>query len=173
MLLLETSPTSLNYLHSVQNPHYSKMQFSKLHLVLLLVPSTLAQYGGGSDSTTTTSAAPAAESSSEAAPPPNVKVIDVGEDGLSFSPNTTSAAVGDTLEFHFYAPAHSVSQSSFDSPCVPLSNGTGFWSGGITTASGENPTVWSVLVNDTNPIWFYCAVPTHCESGMAGVVNPP
>jgi plastocyanin len=102
-----------------------------------------------------------------------VKVIDVGENGLSYSPNSTTAAVGDILEFHFFPPGHSVSQSSFDSPCVPLNNGTGFWSGVLQTTSGENQNVFSVVVNDTNPIWFYCAVPQHCQAGMAGVINPP
>ncbi|TVY43402.1 Extracellular serine-rich protein [Lachnellula occidentalis] len=121
------------------------MQFSKLHLVLSLLPAALA----------------------------DVKVIAVGENGLTFSPNSTTAAVGDTLEFHFYPKAHSVAQSSFASPCVPLSNGTGFWSGGFATASGENKDVFSVLVNDTKPIWYYCAAPEHCQNGMGGVINPP
>ncbi|TVY49981.1 putative GPI-anchored cupredoxin [Lachnellula cervina] len=137
------------------------MQFSKLHLVLSLLPSALA---GGSSTTSATSAA---------ASPSNVKVIDVGEDGLTFSPNSTTAAVGDTIEFHFYPEKHSVAQSSFDSPCVPLNNGTGFWSGGFSTDSGENKEVFSVLINDTKPIWYYCAAPKHCQNGMAGVINPP
>jgi uncharacterized cupredoxin-like copper-binding protein len=33
--------------------------------------------------------------------------------------------------------------------------------------------VFTVTVNDTNPIWFYCGVPTHCQAGMVGVINPP
>jgi hypothetical protein len=28
-------------------------------------------------------------------------------------------------------------------------------------------------VTSTDPIWFYCSTPSHCQSGMAGVVNPP
>lgn len=28
-------------------------------------------------------------------------------------------------------------------------------------------------VNDTNPTFFYCGTPTHCEKGMFGVINPP
>ena len=164
------SRLAINYTHS--NLTKINMQFSKLHLVLSLLPSTLAQYGGGSGSSSTSVASASAPTTSSFTPS-NVKIIDVGENGLTFSPNTTTADIGDTIEFHFYPPQHSVAQSSFDSPCVPLNNGTGFWSGGFSTDSGENNNVFSVLINDTNPIWFYCAAPTHCQNGMAGVINPP
>jgi hypothetical protein len=38
----------------------------------------------------------------------------------------------------------------------------------------SQPTVFSVTVNDTKPIFFYCSqtVATHCQAGMVGVVNP-
>lgn len=42
--------------------------------------------------------------------------IDVGKNGLVFSPNSTNAAIGDVLEFHFYARNHSVVQGRFDQP---------------------------------------------------------
>jgi hypothetical protein len=29
------------------------------------------------------------------------------------------------------------------------------------------------MVNDTNPTFFYCGTPTHCEKGMFGIINPP
>ncbi|TVY84923.1 putative GPI-anchored cupredoxin [Lachnellula suecica] len=147
------------------------MQFSTFQLLLSLLPFTLAQnYGGGGGSSSTTSAAAAPSPSI----PSNVHIISVGKDGLSFSPNTTTAAVGEAIQFEFYPPAHSVAQSAFASPCTPLGNGTGFFSGGImTTGDAENINVFTITVNDTNPIWFYCAVPGHCEAGMAGVINPP
>lgn len=28
-------------------------------------------------------------------------------------------------------------------------------------------------VNSTDPIWYYCSLPGHCQAGMVGVVNPP
>jgi len=101
--------------------------------------------------------------------------VTVGNDNaLAFSPNSITAAVGSSIEFAFFAPIHSVTQSSFDSPCAPFTNGTGFWSGAITTTGdGSNANVFTLTVNDTNPIWFYCATIGHCESGMAGVINPP
>ena len=29
------------------------------------------------------------------------------------------------------------------------------------------------VVNDTNPLFFYCNVPGHCAKGMFGIINPP
>jgi hypothetical protein len=29
------------------------------------------------------------------------------------------------------------------------------------------------VVNDTNPTFYYCGTPTHCEKGMFGIINPP
>jgi len=31
---------------------------------------------------------------------------------------------------------------------------------------------FQVKVNTTDPIFFYCGFPSHCESGMTGVINP-
>jgi hypothetical protein len=33
--------------------------------------------------------------------------------------------------------------------------------------------IFEQVVNDTNPLFFYCAVPTHCTKGMFGIINPP
>lgn len=33
--------------------------------------------------------------------------------------------------------------------------------------------VFTVLVKDTKPVWFYCATAKHCQAGMSGVINPP
>lgn len=27
------------------------------------------------------------------------------------------------------------------------------------------------VINDTNPIWFYCGIPNHCQKGMFGGIN--
>lgn len=62
--------------------------------------------------------------------------IDVGQNGLSFTPNTVTAAVGDILEYHFHPPMHSVVQGDFGSPCQPAKSG-GFYSGFVTVSSGE------------------------------------
>ncbi|PMD21368.1 hypothetical protein NA56DRAFT_540816, partial [Hyaloscypha hepaticicola] len=74
---------------------------------------------------------------------------------------------GDVLEYHFVGDIHSAVQGDFSSPCAQSS--TGFDSGPVTSVG--TPNVFQVTVKDTNPIWFFCATPTHCQGGMAGVVN--
>jgi len=145
------------------------MQLSSLSLFLTtLLPVVLALDGTG---TKTTAKEPSATKSSSSSDPTHT--ILVGSEGLTFTPNVTTAAVGSTLEFHFFPKTHSVAQSSFASPCVPNTSGTSFFSGGFVTASGENATTFSVKVNATTPIWFYCGYPGHCEKGMVGAVNVP
>jgi plastocyanin len=86
---------------------------------------------------------------------------------LSFSPDTVSAGVGDEVVFNFRAGGHSVVQSQDpNAACQPKSNG--FFSG----FQGP-PTTFAILVNNTEPIWYYCSTASHCRGGMVGVINPP
>ncbi|KAM3078142.1 hypothetical protein ACMFMG_002556 [Clarireedia jacksonii] len=126
---------------------------------------------GAADTTTTTATTPSSTVSTSPSDPTHT--ILVGKDGLKFTPNVTVANAGTKLEFHFYPQAHSVAQASFADPCVPISNGTGFYSGLVPTTEGANVNVFTVDVNDTKPIWFYCGAQTHCEKGMVGAVNVP
>lgn len=99
--------------------------------------------------------------------------IDVGEKGFVFDPDTVTAAVGDVLNFHFYPGDHSVASSDFANPCSPAAQNP-VWSGFINpSGSGEASTMFSLTVNSTDPMWFYCAQVGHCAAGMAMVVNPP
>lgn len=98
---------------------------------------------------------------------------------LKFEPEQLDAAVGEMVQFQFYPINHSVARSNFANPCVPLdpatANGTSsFFSGFMPVSSSDKymPT-FTILVNETTPIWYYCATGKHCESGMAGVINPP
>jgi plastocyanin len=100
--------------------------------------------------------------------------VQVGINGLAYTPNITTAAVGDTITFHFYPGGpggHNVVQGSFDSPCTFLNGG--FYSGFIITLTGESDNVFTITINDTNPIWIYCSEWMHCQLGMAMVINPP
>ncbi|KAK2001933.1 hypothetical protein LX36DRAFT_697918 [Colletotrichum falcatum] len=102
-------------------------------------------------------------------------VVKVGDGGLTFTPNDIKAAVGDSVEFQFYPMAHSVAQSAFETPCMPMGNGTkeGFFSGPVKVASGVGSEVWTLEIKDKSPKWFYCATGKHCQSGMVGVINAP
>ncbi|CCO33304.1 hypothetical protein BN14_07378 [Rhizoctonia solani AG-1 IB] len=44
-----------------------------------------------------------------------------------------------------------------------------------TFASGQQNAsfVFDQVVNNTEPTFFYCAVPNHCQKGMFGIINPP
>ncbi|KAF7297074.1 hypothetical protein MIND_00940300 [Mycena indigotica] len=103
--------------------------------------------------------------------------VTVGVEGSFFNPPTISASLGDIIYFIFGGDFHSVTQSSFDSPCIRLPGGfdSGFQGRGPTFI--EPTPTWSITItNISQPIWFFCAasVPTsHCESGMVGVINPP
>jgi len=63
-------------------------------------------------------------------------VVDVGKNGLAFTPNSTAAGIGDIVEFHYFPKDHSVVQTSFGAPCqFNLTNP--FFSGFMPTSSGE------------------------------------
>ncbi|KAI8723567.1 Phytocyanin domain-containing protein [Fusarium sp. LHS14.1] len=101
-----------------------------------------------------------------------VHKVKVGDGGLTFSPADLKAAVGDTVEFHFYKGTHSVAQSSFDKPCEPL-NSTSFFSGDFSVSDAVSDEVFTITVDASTPIWYYCAVQGHCQGGMVGVINAP
>jgi plastocyanin len=105
------------------------------------------------------------------------RVIVGGASGLVFDPPHISALPRDTVVFEFRQKNHTVTQSSFADPCRKLStNGVvGFDSGfmPVTEDATEFPE-WSMVVNDTAPIWAYCRQPnpqSHCGSGMVFSIN--
>jgi len=163
-----------NSLTSVRRSRYPIITF-KMHystFLLAALPVVFAQYGDSQSGSSSSSSG--STPSSTASATNGIQTVLVGSPNtLSITPNNIKAAVGTVVEFVFYPKTHSVAQSSFAEPCAPLANGTGFFSGGQTTSSGANPTVYAITVNDTKPIWFYCAFPGHCQNGMVGVINAP
>ena len=109
----------------------------------------------------------------------SVHVIQVSnaQAALTYSPNSIQANVGDMVQFQFYPKNHSVVQSTFDQPCQPIQNINasvpGFFSGfqPVSLNQSSQPT-FTIMVQNTSPIWFYCAQAKHCQGGMVGVVNP-
>ena len=110
----------------------------KAVLVFGLPASVLGQYGSGSSSSSSvassSTASSTASTSSAAAAPSGVHVVEVGPT-LAFNPDSIVAAVGEKVEFQFNSLNHSVVQSSFDAPCVPLNGG--FFSGFMPVAQGS------------------------------------
>jgi plastocyanin len=86
---------------------------------------------------------------------------------LRYVPFSVDAAIGDTVKFIWGANVHTVTKSSQ----LDICNKTGE----APFASGiQNKTfVFTQVVNDTNPTFYYCGVPTHCQKGMFGIINPP
>jgi len=100
--------------------------------------------------------------------------VTVGADGkLGFNPKNITAAVGTQVEFSFYPKNHTVTQSSFANPCHPLAGG--FFSGFVPTVNSPSGTTFTITVNDSKPVWFFCGQTTgnHCQSGMVGAINAP
>lgn len=97
-------------------------------------------------------------------------VVDVATGGvLAFTNNSITAAVGDTVSFQFEAGNHSVTQSTFSAPCTRSAGGFG---SGFHTAA--NATQFTITINDTKPIWYYCGQTQpiiHCHQGMVGAIN--
>lgn len=85
---------------------------------------------------------------------------------LVFNPDSVSANAGDTVLFTWMGDGHTVTQSQSANPCQPQDGG--FYSG-----TQAPPTTFAINVTDTNPLWFYCSTPGHCQAGMVGVINPP
>ncbi|THH32000.1 hypothetical protein EUX98_g2172 [Antrodiella citrinella] len=104
--------------------------------------------------------------------------VDVGNStgGLIFNPEAINAMPGDQVIYTFHQKNHSVTQSSFASPCAPLDGGldSGFMPVAANVTDGF-PT-FTVTVNDTKPIWIFCdqaanTAASHCGAGMVHAIN--
>ncbi|KAL5361195.1 hypothetical protein BJX96DRAFT_176012 [Aspergillus floccosus] len=100
------------------------------------------------------------------------------EDPHQYSPHSITADVGDVVEFQFYPRNHSVVKADYLAPCVPAS-GNIFYSGSFNNFNEQNgqligpPPSWYLVVNDTQPTFFYCTAIDSCmKNGMVGVINP-
>ncbi|OGE53586.1 hypothetical protein PENARI_c007G02652 [Penicillium arizonense] len=134
--------------------------------LLFALPFTNAQYGSNDASKTTS-----ASSSTTASASSGTHKVEVGSGGITFNPDTLTVSPGEKVVFHFFPQNHSVVQASFDSPCQPM-NTSGFSTGFVPTTT-ESETIFTLTINDTTPIWFYCGQFGHCQGGMVGVINPP
>ncbi|KAJ7696375.1 Cupredoxin, partial [Mycena metata] len=103
--------------------------------------------------------------------------VSVGAGGmLVYDPPSITAAQGDIVRFTFNPKNHTVTQSSFAAPCVPLAGGASSGFQPVTNVSALLPT-WTFTVADgTTPFWFHCeqTVPaSHCGAGMVFAINAP
>ncbi|KAG9043014.1 hypothetical protein FS837_010129 [Tulasnella sp. UAMH 9824] len=87
---------------------------------------------------------------------------------LRYIPFAVNASIGDTVRFVWGAGPHTVTKSSALNPCNKSLDASFFTSG-----PQNKSFVFDQVVNDTNPTFFYCTVPNHCQKGMFGIINPP
>ncbi|KAI9712273.1 MAG: hypothetical protein M1820_001486 [Bogoriella megaspora] len=100
-----------------------------------------------------------------------VQTINVGQNGLMFTPPSVNAAPGSQVQFNFFPSNHSVVQGNQNTPCA--TTGNGFFSGFVASNQGnQGQQTFTVTVPNSQPMFFYCSVPGHCQAGMAGVINP-
>ncbi|KAI1291627.1 Cupredoxin [Xylaria venustula] len=95
-----------------------------------------------------------------------------GAAGLVYTPASIQAAVGDMVIFTFGSQNHTVTQSSFATPCDPLANGmdSNFQPNPNNTVVPAPQVAMQVMTTD--PIWFYCKQTGHCGKGMVFSINP-
>jgi len=106
----------------------------------------------------------------------NTILVQVGANGgLTYDPPSVMANVGDIVAFQFMAKNHTVTQSTFASPCAIMTTpAPGIDSGfqAVAANATEIPQ-WSFQVTNASvPLWFYCAQVGHCSKGMVFAVNP-
>jgi len=102
--------------------------------------------------------------------------VQVGLNGsLTFTPSSVTANVQDNIIFTFLAKNHSVTQSTFASPCVAMPGGidSGFQ---LVPPNATQFPQWNITITNTSvPQWMFCAqtVPiVHCSQGMVFAINP-
>jgi len=117
--------------------------------------------------------------------------VAVGQNnGLTFTPSTVTAAVGDTVTYQFLTQNHTVTSGSANVGCSPDGK---FYSGfvPVTAAAAAksnkmvrglnnvfdlekraNSPTFTVAVTNTQPQVVYCSQAQHCQSGMVMVINP-
>jgi plastocyanin len=93
--------------------------------------------------------------------------ITVGKAEHKFQPDTVQAEVGDLIVYDFFPPNHSVVRAEYGYPCVPYEltgkGKVGFFSDfHPVDAILDDPPSFSIRVNDSNPIFFYCSAPGSC-----------
>ncbi|KKY30013.1 putative extracellular serine-rich protein [Diaporthe ampelina] len=96
---------------------------------------------------------------------------------LILTPNYVKANPGDVLQFQFFLTNHTVTQSAGPAnPCSPLQATvpgaihSGFIPGAMLHGS-DTVGAFDVMVQNTEPMYIYCAQGSHCQLGQVMVVN--
>jgi plastocyanin len=85
--------------------------------------------------------------------------------GLHFDPDNVVANIGDIVEYHYLPKNHSVVQSSFDKPCVPI-NDYAIFSGFVPVTEGQSVSFHPHARGNAN----WCR--TLCSSSLSRTPTP-
>lgn len=85
---------------------------------------------------------------------------------LRYVPMAVKAEVGDTIKFVWGANNHTVTKGSQLEPCNKTKDAF------FTSGTHDKGFTFTQVVNDTNPTFFFCNTPGHCQKGMFGIINP-
>ncbi|KAH9934771.1 uncharacterized protein B0H18DRAFT_869382 [Fomitopsis serialis] len=133
------------------------------------VQQCMASYGAPAMVTASATYAASATASAMAGTGTTHTIVVAPSQGvLRMVPFAVNASAGDTLYWVWGANNHTVTKSSELSPCNKTTDGTAFASGTQNASF-----TFTEMVNDTNPVFYYCGTPGHCPKGMFGVINPP
>ncbi|PFH48445.1 hypothetical protein AMATHDRAFT_149885 [Amanita thiersii Skay4041] len=79
-------------------------------------------------------------------------------------PFTNNAQTGNVINFVFHPKNHTVTQTTFNDPCVFKPDG--FNSGYVPVARDErNLPTYQITITDNNPVYVYCKQGDHCIDG--------
>ncbi|KAI0280554.1 hypothetical protein BC826DRAFT_1074713 [Russula brevipes] len=113
-----------------------------------------------STSTSTTSSPAGASTTLPSSTSQEHRII-VGGDTLTYNPSNITAQPGDRVTFEFHVKNHTVTQSSFDSPCQKLSSTSTSFDSGFMPVSANATTFPTYTITQVN----------HCSQGMVFSVN--
>jgi len=134
------------------------------------VQQCVAQFGApmATYTPTATSGSDSSSSGTSSGSGSTITVIVAPTQGvLRYVPFAVNASVGDTVEFVWHANMHTVTHSSELEVCNKTLDDP------FTSGVQNESFTFSQVVNSTDPTFFYCGVPTHCQKGMFGIINPP
>ncbi|KAK0210711.1 hypothetical protein DFS33DRAFT_1378699 [Desarmillaria ectypa] len=129
------------------------------------VQQCIASFGGSAATYTAPTATSTAGSSGTGAT--HTVIVAPSQGVLRYVPFALNASVGDTVVFQWGANNHTVTKSSELAPCNKTSDRP------FTSGVQIKDFTFSQVINDTNPLFYYCGVPTHCQKGMFAIINPP
>ncbi|KAJ7875344.1 hypothetical protein B0H14DRAFT_3437242 [Mycena olivaceomarginata] len=99
-----------------------------------------------------------------------------GKRASDSTPPLSTPAAGDFIVWEFRSGSHSAVQSTFDNPCTPMDGGFNsgcrlYVSDSLGVDAPGLPSV-RLLVNDSQPLWFFDQAGGLCTQGAVISVNP-